>query len=333
MLNYIYIIIGFIIGVLAGFFIRWLISKRIAGSAESKAKDILAKAKVRQQELFLKAREESLAIIDRAKREETERRRELKKSEERLEGRQNIFEKKILELESQRKDLDNKANRLEEAKEKIKKLYDEAKQELERISGLTREEARKILLENLERKMKDDILERIRKMEEYGSEEIEKRAKELMTGVIERYASAHTAETTTASVSLPSDEIKGRIIGREGRNIKVVEQLTGAEIVVDDTPEVVFVSAFNPIRRQLAKLVLEKLITDGRIQPARIERIVEETKKELAKEIRKSGEEALYQVGIPSLDPKLTQLLGRLKYRTSYGQNVLIHLLFYQQYP
>jgi len=325
MLNYIYIIIGFIIGVLAGFFIRWLISKRIAGSAESKAKDILAKAKVRQQELFLKAREESLAIIDRAKREETERRRELKKSEERLEGRQNIFEKKILELESQRKDLDNKANRLEEAKEKIKKLYDEAKQELERISGLTREEARKILLESLERKMKDDILERIRKMEEYGSEEIEKRAKELMTGVIERYASAHTAETTTASVSLPSDEIKGRIIGREGRNIKVVEQLTGAEIVVDDTPEVVFVSAFNPIRRQLAKLVLEKLITDGRIQPARIERIVEETKKELAKEIRKSGEEALYQVGIPSLDPKLTQLLGRLKYRTSYGQNVLIH--------
>jgi len=310
MLDYIFVAIGLLVGILLGWFwlIRQQIGKKTTESAETKARDILTKAKVKQQELFFKAREESLQIIENAKKEEIERRKEVKRLEERLENRQN-----------------EKASRLEQAKEKIKKLYEEARQELERISGMTREEAKKILLESLEKKMKDDIMERIRKMEEYGAEEIENKTKNLITSVIERYASSHTAETTTSSISLPSDEIKGRIIGREGRNIKVVEQLTGTEIIVDDTPNVVFVSAFNPIRRQLAKLVLEKLIVDGRIQPSRIERIVEETKKELAKEIRKTGEDALYEVGIAAIDPKLIQLLGRLKYRTSYGQNVLTH--------
>lgn len=325
MLDYIFITIGFGLGIFIGWLIRKQMSRHMAESAEIKAKDILMKAKAKQQELFFKAQEESLKIIERAKKEEADRRREIKRIEERLEQRQSLFEKKIFEMEERQKDLTNKADRLEEAKKKIRQLYDEAKQELERISGLTEEEAKKLLLENTEKKIKDDILARIKKLELYGAEEIEKRTKELITSVIERYASAHTAETTTSSVALPSDEIKGRIIGREGRNIKVVEQLTGVEILVDDTPEVVFVSAFNPIRRQLAKMVLEKLIIDGRIQPSRIERIVEETKKELAKDIRKAGEDALYQTGVAGLDPKLIQLLGRLKYRTSYGQNVLIH--------
>lgn len=325
MLDYIFIIIGFIIGALIGWVIRQVISQRMTESAEARAKDILLKAKVRQQEIFFKAREESLRIIDKAKKEELDRRKELKILEDRLEKRQSLFEKKIFELESRQRDLVEKADRLEEAKKKIKKLYEDARQELERISGMTQEEAKKVLLESVEGKMKDDILGRIKKLEKYGSEEIEKKTKELITSVIERYASPHTAETTTATVSLPSDEVKGRIIGREGRNIKVVEQLTGAEIIVDDTPEVVFVSAFNPIRRQLGKLVLEKLIADGRVQPSRIERIVKETKIELARDIKKAGEDALYQTGIAGLDPKLIQLLGRLKYRTSYGQNVLIH--------
>ncbi|MDD4996074.1 MAG: ribonuclease Y [Patescibacteria group bacterium] len=325
MLNYIFIATGFIVGALIGWFFRRLMGQKMTESAEAKAKDILAKAKIKQQEIFFKAKEESLKFIEKVKKEEMERRRELNILEDRLDKRQALFEKKIFELESRQKDLSEKANRLENAKEKIKQLYEEAKQELERISGMSEEEAKQFLLENIEKKMKDDVLGRIKKLEKYGADEIEKKTKELITGVIERYASAHTAETTTATISIPSDEVKGRIIGREGRNIKVVEQLTGAEIIVDDTPETVFVSAFNPIRRQLGKLVLEKLVSDGRIQPSRIERIVEETKIELAKDIRKAGEDALYQTGIAGLDPKLIQLLGRLKYRTSYGQNVLIH--------
>ncbi len=322
---YILVLIGIAIGGLIGWLARQQISRRMTESAEAKAKEILAKAKVKQQETFFKAREESLKIIEKAKKEESVRRGELKVLEGRLEKRQSLFEKKIFELEERQRDLVGKAGRLEQAKVKIKQLYEEARQELERISGMTEEEAKKVLLESLEKKMKDDILSRIKKIEQYGAEEIEKKTKDLITSVIERYASPHTAETTIASVALPSDEIKGRVIGREGRNIKVVEQLTGAEIVVDDTPEVVFISAFNPVRRQLAKLVLEKLVLDGRIQPARIERIVEDTKKELARDIKEAGEDALYQTGIAGLDPKLIQVLGRLKYRTSYGQNVLIH--------
>ncbi|MBL7141769.1 ribonuclease Y [Patescibacteria group bacterium] len=322
---YILVLIGIAIGGLVGWLARQQISRRMTESAEAKAKEILAKAKVKQQETFFKAREESLKIIEKAKKEESVRRGELKVLEGRLEKRQSLFEKKIFELEERQRDLVGKAGRLEQAKVKIKQLYGEARQELERISGMTEEEAKKVLLESLEKKMKDDILGRIKKIEQYGAEEIEKKTKDLITSVIERYASPHTAETTIASVALPSDEIKGRVIGREGRNIKVVEQLTGAEIVVDDTPEVVFISAFNPVRRQLAKLVLEKLVLDGRIQPARIERIVEDTKKELARDIKEAGEDALYQTGIAGLEPKLIQVLGRLKYRTSYGQNVLIH--------
>jgi ribonuclease Y len=327
LLDYVYISVGFGVGILIGWLIRRQIGRKITESAEAKAKEILTKAKVKQQEVFFKAREDALSIIEKAKKEEKERRDDVKRLEDRLEKRQTLFEKKILELDSRQQELNNETDRLEEIKEKIKNIYEEARQELEKISGMTREEAKKTLLESLEKRMKDDILDRIRKMEQYGEEEIEKKAKSLITSVIERYAAAHTAETTRSSVSLPSDEVKGRIIGREGRNIKVVEQLTGAEIVVDDTPEVVFISAFNPIRRQLAKLVLEKLIEDGRIQPARIEKIVEETKKELAREIRKAGEEAIHETGIAQVDPKLVQLLGRLKYRTSYGQNVLNHSL------
>ena len=322
---YIFGIIGLGLGILVGWFMRQQIAQRQADSAEAKAKDILTKAKVKQQEMYFRSREESLKIIDEAKREEASRRQELKISEDRLERRQSLFEKKILELEEKQRFLNEQTNRVEEAKNKIREIYNEAKKELERISGLTLEEAKKELFEKLEKELKDDILDRIRKLEKFGAEEIEKKTKNLITSVIERYASAHTAEVSTSSVALPSDEIKGRIIGREGRNIKILEQLTGTEVVVDDTPEVIFISAFNPIRRQLAKRALEKLISDGRIQPSRIERVLEETKVELAKEIKQAGEEAIYQVGIPGLDPKLVQILGRLKFRTSYGQNVLQH--------
>ncbi|MCH7759113.1 ribonuclease Y [Patescibacteria group bacterium] len=322
---YIFIVTALIIGGLLGWLIRQQFGLHQIRSAEAKAKDILTKAKVKQQEIFFNAREEALKVVEKAEKQESERRRELKLVENRLESRQILFEKKIFELEEHRRNLDGKANRLEEAKNKIRQLYDEAKEQLQKIAGMNREEAKEVLLENVESKIKDDILNRIRKLEQYGDEEIEKKAKNMMTAVIERISSSHVAEVSTTSVALPSDEMKGRIIGREGRNIKVIEQLIGVEIIIDDTPEMVTVSAFNPIRRQLAKLVLKKLILDGRIQPARIEKIVEDTKRELAKDIKKSGEDAVYQVGIVGLNPKLIQLLGRLKYRTSYGQNILLH--------
>jgi len=190
---------------------------------------------------------------------------------------------------------------------------------------LSLEEAKQELFKKIEQEQEREILDRIRKLEKQGAEQIEKKAKQLITEVVERCSSSHVADITTSSVSLPSDEIKGRIIGREGRNIRALEAATGAEIIVDDTPLAVFVSAFSPLRRELAKRTLEKLILDGRIQPARIERVVESVKQELSAEIKKAGEEAVYNLGIVGLDPKLVQLIGRLKFRTSYGQNVLVH--------
>lgn len=322
---YIFLVLGIVLGVLVGWAIRHYLGIRQTNSAEAKAKEILTKAKVKQQEIFFKAREQASQILEDAKKEEQQRRKELKLSGQKLEKRQNIFEKKIFEMEEQQRNLMEKGNRLEAAKKKIVQLYKEAKEELQKVAQMTQEEAKNELLEETEKKIKDEIVARIKKLEQYGSEEIEKRAKNMLTEVIERCAGSHVAEVTTSTVSLPSDEMKGRIIGREGRNIRIFEQLTGTEIVIDDTPDMVLVSAFNPIRRHLAKRALENLILDGRIQPARIEKVIKKTKKELVKDIKKAGEDAVYEAGITGLDPKLAQTLGRLKFRTSYGQNVLLH--------
>ncbi|MGC9048956.1 MAG: ribonuclease Y [Patescibacteria group bacterium] len=321
----IYLTIGFIVGLIIGYLIRrWFVQQKIE-SAERRAEELLKAAKIKQQEIFFKAREGALKIIEEAKKEEQERRRDLKAAENRLEKRQSLFDKKILELEERQRELTEKTNRLEEVKQKIKQLYEEAKRKLEEIAGYTTEEAKKVLFEQIEKDYQAVVLERIRKLEQQGSEEIEKKVQQVLLTAMERLASSVAAERTTSLVNLPSDEMKGRIIGREGRNIKVIEQLTGTEIIVDDTPSVIFISGFNPIRRQLAKRALEKLIADGRIQPARIERYVDEAKGELIQDIKSAGEDAVYQLGITGLEPKLIQILGRLKYRTSYGQNVLQH--------
>ena len=321
----IYITTGLTFGFLIGYFLRRLIIRGKISSAEMRAEEILRSAKNKQQEVVLKAKEEALKIIDDIKREEQARRQELRALEDRLERRQSLFDKKILELEESQKELSDRAARLEEAKAKIKSIYEDAKRKLEEVAGYSQEEAQKVLFEQIERDHQEIILERMRKLEKLGSEQIDHKAKQLLATAMERLASSVSSERTTSSVNLPSDDMKGRIIGREGRNIKAIEQLTGVEIVVDDTPEVIFVSSFNPIRRQLAKRTLEKLIADGRIQPARIEKCVEEAKKELLEDIKSAGEDAAYQLGIAGLDPKLILLLGRLKYRSSYGQNVLQH--------
>ncbi len=318
-----------LVGALAGFFIGYFIRKSVVDkklkSAEEKANTLLSEAKQKQKELLLEAKDKAIKIIDDAKREESQRRGELKHMQTRLERREETFDKKLLDLEEKQQRILDKAKEVEHIKQKISDIKDEQIKKLEKIAGLTFEEAKNLLLENTEQKMKDEVLARIRKLQEYGTDEIERKTKELMSLAMQRLASSVSMETTTTVVSLPSDEMKGRIIGREGRNIKTIENLTGVEIVVDDTPEAILVSGFNPIRRQLAKITLEKLIADGRIHPGRIEDTVEEAKRELALDIKKAGEEAAYEVGVVGLDPKLVQILGRLKYRTSYGQNVLQH--------
>lgn len=312
-------------GFFIGYFLRKIISKNKIDSAEAKAEKLLDEAKQKQKEILLEAKDKAIKIMDEAKREETNRRQELRHLQGRLEKREELFDKKLLDLENKGQRLQEKAKEIEALKQKILEIKEEQIAKLERIAELSREEAKNMILEETEKRMKDELLARIRKIEEGAGEEIEKKAKDLVTTAMQRIAAPHTTETTTTVVNLPSDEMKGRIIGREGRNIKVIEQLTGVEIIVDDTPEAILVSGFNPIRRHLAKRTLDKLIADGRIHPGRIEETVEEAKKELALDIKKAGEAAAYDVGVVGLDPKLIQILGRLKYRTSYGQNVLQH--------
>lgn len=321
------LIAGLTIGGFSGYYFRKLFAVKEVNSAERRAENLINEAKTKQKEVLLETKDKAIKVLDEAKKEAEERRREVQHLQERLEKREATFDKKLLDLENKQQELYEKANKIDKLKEEIKKIKEEQLLKLEKIAGLTQEEAKKVLLDNTEEKIKNELVLRIKKLEAQSNEELEQKAKDILSAVIQRCASSHAAETTTTVVNLPSDEMKGRIIGREGRNIKTIEQLTGVEIIVDDTPEAIVVSGFSPIRRHLAKRALDKLIVDGRIHPGRIEEAVDEAKKELALDIKKSGEEAAREVGIAGLDPKLIQILGRLKYRTSYGQNQLIHSL------
>lgn len=314
-------------GTAAGYYLRKILAKRLAGSIEEKAEKILAETKNKQRELLLQAKDKAIKVIDDAKREEEERRRELLAAQKRLEKRESLFDQKLLELQEKQQKLYDKAGQVEKVRAEIQKIKEEQLAKLERVANLTREDAKKLLLDTTEKNIQEELVNRINKLERESNEVLEKRARDMIAIAIERCAASHATETTTTTVTLPSDEMKGRIIGREGRNIKTIEQLTGTEIIVDDTPEAITVSGFSPIRRHVAKRALEKLILDGRIHPGRIEEAVEQSKKELAIDIKKSGEEAVYEAGVAGLDPKLIQILGRLKYRTSFGQNALKHSL------
>lgn len=317
--------VGIITGLATGFYLRKVIYIKRKDSLERKINNMIQEAKAKQKEVLLEANDKALKIIEDTKAEIRSRQQELLNSKKRLEKREGLFDQKIIELESKKQELLDKAQKIEEVKKEVQKIRDEEIAKLEKIAALSKKEAKELLLENVEKEAKEDILHRIKKLTQQGSEELESKARELLSSVIERVASSHAAETTTTVIDLPSDEMKGRVIGREGRNIKTFEQLTGVEIIVDDTPQAITISGFSPIRRHVAKRALEKLILDGRIHPARIEETIEEAKKELAQEIKKAGEDALYEVGITGIDPKLVQILGRLKYRTSYGQNILLH--------
>ncbi|MBZ9578281.1 ribonuclease Y [Patescibacteria group bacterium] len=312
-------------GAILGYFARQSIAKRDYANIEAKIQKRISQCKAETEAILTKAKQKALKIIESAKKEIDQRREKLFKTEKLLLKRENILDERISNLEQRKKEFHQKVEKLRRIKETLENLGKEAQGNLEKISGFSKEEAKKELFQNLEREYQKEILERMRKLESDGWKRFERKAKELLALAIQKCGLSQAQEITTTIVNLPSEEIKGRIIGKEGRNIRTLEKLTGAEILVDDTPEIVIVSAFDPIRRQIAKTALEKLIRDGRIQPARIEEMVSKATSEINSQIKKAGEQAVYDTGVIGLHPKLVQLLGRLNFRTSYGQNVLLH--------
>ena len=317
--------LGLALGAVFGYFLRQFLVKKKAGSIEVKLQKKIAKAQQDAEARISQAEKEASSILSEAKKEEQERRREIYKTEQVLLKRENLIEQKAFDYERREKDFTQKLEKLKEVKESLESLKQKALEDLERISRTTRQEAKQELLQNIEEENQKEILEKIRKLEEIEKEKLEKRAKEILAFAIQKFGLSQAQEITTTTLSIPSDEMKGKIIGKEGRNIRTLEKLTGVEIIVDETPEAVLISGFDPVRRQIAKLSLEKLIEDGRIQPARIEEIVEMVKEKVADQIKEAGDQAVYETGVIGLDPKVVNLLGRLRFRTSYGQNVLLH--------
>ncbi|KPJ55924.1 ribonuclease [Parcubacteria bacterium DG_74_2] len=313
------------LGAVLGYLARQSIARRDHRTIEAKIHKKISQTKEEVEEILATSRQKAAKITAQVQKETIQRRRELSKTEQLLLKREHILDKRISRLEQEEKDFQEKIRKLKEVKENLEDLKEKTLKKLEKASGLSEKEAKKELLENIKQKHQQEILVRIRELEKQGIEKFEKKAKEIVALAIQKYAASQAQEITTTSISLPNEEIKGRIIGKEGRNIRAFEKLTGVEVVIDETPEVVVLSGFNPVRRQVAKIALEKLIQDGRIQPTKIEEEVVRAQEQIAKEIKEAGETAVYDVGIIGLDPKLVQLLGRLKFRTSYGQNVLLH--------
>lgn len=299
------------------------------GNAENKAREIIddavKTAEAKKKESLLEIKEESIKNKNELERESKERRSELQRYEKRVLSKEEALDKRSEAIEKREASFTAKEEQLKQREKKVDELSQQRVQELERISGLTSEQAKEYLLKTVEEDVKHDTAKMIKEMEAQAKEEADKKAKECVVTAIQRCAADHVAETTISVVQLPNDEMKGRIIGREGRNIRTLETLTGVELIIDDTPEAVVLSGFDPIRREVARIALEKLIVDGRIHPAKIEEMVEKAQKEVDSMIREEGESAALEVGVHGIHPELIKLLGRMKFRTSYGQNALKH--------
>jgi ribonuclease Y len=289
------------------------------------AKNANEKLEQKQKEILLTAKSEALKIKEDAKREEDRLRRDLSELEKSLRRREEMIDRRLESVEDENKKVIIKEKEINEIKNQIADIRAKQQDSLEKISKLKKEEAREILLSNIEKEYKDDLIRKIKEQKEIAKEEAQNIAREILATAVQRLSSDHTVETTTTAVTIPSDEMKGRIIGREGRNIQIFEKETGVDLIIDDTPDTVVISAFDPIRRHIAKIALEKLIADGRIHPTRIEELVKKAKEEMGQQVKEAGEQAAYEVGVAGLHPDLIKVLGRLKFRTSYGQNVLQH--------
>lgn len=323
---------GFItlaLGLLVGYIVRKTVGEKAIGSAEQKARNLILdaenKSETIKKEITIEAKEEAHKMRNEIEREVRERRAELQRSEKRLIQKEETIDRKIDNLERKEDGITQKEQSLVDKQKELDGFIDKQIKELERISGYTVEDAKSILLDSVEKDIRVEASIMIKDIELKAKEEADKKAKEIITGAIQRCAADHVAESTVSVVALPNDEMKGRIIGREGRNIRAIETLTGIDLIIDDTPEAVILSGFDPVKREIARIALEKLIVDGRIHPARIEEMVEKAEKEVNATIKEAGEQATFEIGIHNFHPELIKLLGRLKYRTSYGQNVLNH--------
>ncbi|MDD2766761.1 MAG: ribonuclease Y [Candidatus Moranbacteria bacterium] len=316
-----------VVGTVVGYVVRKNIAKGQLSTAEGQAEKMLAEAQTTVKEITIEAKNKAVEILEEAKKNEKVREAKLVLQEERIEKREVQTEKGLQDIDTEKRRLMQKADEIRAIREETEKLRQEEMTRLEKLSQLSKEEAEKKLFALAEEESADALVKRMSKLENESHEELETRSLNIMATVIHKYARSHVSEFTTTTVTIPSDEVKGKIIGKEGRNIRALEKETGVELIVDDTPETVIISGFDPVRREIARIALEKLVSDGRIHPARIEEAVEEAKKELDKKIKEAGETAAYDAGIAGLHPKLLYILGRLRYRYSYKQNVLLHSL------
>ena len=326
------IVVAIVVALISAFIatqVRKNVVEKKIGSAEGKAREIIDEAiksaEAKKKEALLEAKEENLKAKNELDKEIKERRAEVQRYEKRVLNKEEAIERKSESLEKKENGLKNKEEKLAEAQTKVDELSEILGQELERISGLTSEQAKEYLLKTVEEEVKIETAKLVKELESQAKEEADKKAKEIVVNAIQKCATDHVSETTISVVSLPNDEMKGRIIGREGRNIRTLESLTGVDLIIDDTPEAVVLSGFDPIRREIARIALEKLIVDGRIQPTRIEEMVNKARKEVETMIREEGEAATLEVGVHGIHPELVKLLGKMKFRTSYGQNALKH--------